>query len=45
MKRIEVLSVVLLLSLFTTTYASDLTKAVEVVWKVKVANAPYGYQD
>lgn len=46
MKKIGVLlSAVLLLSLYTTAYASDLTKAVQGVWTAKVADAPYGYQD
>lgn len=46
MKKIGVLlSAVLLLSLYTTTYASDLTKAVQGVWTAKVIDAPYGYQD
>ena len=46
MKKIGVLlSAVLLLSLYTTVYASDLTKSVQGTWTVKVADAPYGYQD
>ncbi|SFK28866.1 hypothetical protein [Proteiniphilum acetatigenes] len=46
MKKIGVLlSAVLLLSLYTTVYASDLTKSVQGTWTAKVADAPYGYQD
>ncbi|RNC66718.1 hypothetical protein [Proteiniphilum sp. X52] len=46
MKKIGVLlSAVLLLSLHTTLYSSDLTKSVQGTWTAKVADAPYGYQD
>ncbi|WP_298651863.1 hypothetical protein [uncultured Proteiniphilum sp.] len=46
MKKIGVLlAAIVLLSLYTTAYASDLTKAVQGTWTAKVADAPYGYQD
>lgn len=45
MKKIVILSTLLLLSLFTTAYASDLTKSAQGTWTAKVADAPYGYQD
>ncbi len=45
MKKIWILSTLLLLSLFSTVYASDLTKSVQGSWTAKVADAPYGYQD
>ena len=46
MKKIGVfLSAVLLLSLYTSLHASDLTKSVQGTWAAKVVDAPYGYQD
>lgn len=45
MKKIGIVLAVLLLGLYTTAHASDLTKAVQGTWTAKVADAPYGYQD
>ncbi len=45
MKKTGIVLAILLLGLFTTAYASDLTKSVQGAWTAKVADAPYGYQD
>lgn len=46
MKKIGILFTgLLLLSICATASANNLTKKVEGVWTVKVADAPYGYQD